>query len=103
MRASTASMAVTRLPWRVSRLPPVIRSVPILTSRIPTLRTFPQPIAQTRRTMSSGHIHNSNAACCSIPPVESDYKPKGSYQKVGSFDKAYVVRIYVSARARSAC
>lgn len=41
--------------------------------------------------MSSGHIHNTNEACCSIPPVESEYKPKGSYQKVGPFDKAYVV------------
>lgn len=30
-------------------------------------------------------------ACCSIPPVQSDYKSKGSYEKVGQFDKAYVV------------
>jgi hypothetical protein len=39
----------------------------------------------------SGHVHNTNKACCSIPPVQSEYKPKGSYQKVGSFEKAYVV------------
>ncbi|KAJ9094008.1 hypothetical protein QFC20_006988 [Naganishia adeliensis] len=39
----------------------------------------------------SGHVHNTNKACCSIPPVQSEYKPKGSYQKVGSFEKAYVI------------
>ncbi|KAI5451334.1 hypothetical protein NCC49_001928 [Naganishia albida] len=39
----------------------------------------------------SGHVHNTNKACCSIPPVQSEYKPKGSYQKVGAFEKAYVI------------
>ena len=24
-------------------------------------------------------VHNTNVACCSIPPVKSDYVPKGKY------------------------
>ncbi|EPT04432.1 hypothetical protein FOMPIDRAFT_1113931 [Fomitopsis schrenkii] len=35
-------------------------------------------------------IHNDNAACCSIPPVKSDYTPKGSYKSYAGFDKVYV-------------
>lgn len=60
-----------RLPYNISRSP----------SRFSNI---------TARNMSA-HVHNTNKACCSIPPVQSEYKPKGSYQKVGSFDKAYVV------------
>lgn len=52
----------------------------------------------TKRNMS-GHVHNTNKACCSIPPVQSEYKPKGSYQKVGSFEKAYVVSTFSPLRA----
>ncbi|CCG81530.1 Dienelactone hydrolase family protein [Taphrina deformans PYCC 5710] len=33
---------------------------------------------------------NTNAACCSIPPVESSYQPKGSYKTLGGL-KTYVV------------
>lgn len=32
-------------------------------------------------------IHNDNAACCSIPPVRSDYTPKGSYKSYAGFTK----------------
>lgn len=35
-------------------------------------------------------IHNDNAACCSIPPVRSDYTPKGSYKSYAGFTKVYV-------------
>ncbi|KAJ6574733.1 hypothetical protein B0H19DRAFT_1125512 [Mycena capillaripes] len=35
-------------------------------------------------------IHNKNQACCSIPPVESDYTPKGTFKSVGDFKKVYV-------------
>ncbi|EED82516.1 predicted protein [Postia placenta Mad-698-R] len=35
-------------------------------------------------------IHNDNAACCSIPPVRSDYTPKGSYKSYPGFTKVYV-------------
>ncbi|TIA74922.1 hypothetical protein E3P91_00688 [Wallemia ichthyophaga] len=33
-----------------------------------------------------------SAACCSIPPVidQTNYQPKGQYEKVGYFNKAYV-------------
>jgi hypothetical protein len=36
-------------------------------------------------------IHNTNTACCSIPPVHSgDYTPKGAFKPHGSFEKVYV-------------
>ncbi|GAK63557.1 dienelactone hydrolase family protein [Moesziomyces antarcticus] len=30
--------------------------------------------------------HNTNEACCSIPPVQSDYSPKGETLKLGGLD-----------------
>ncbi|PSS37124.1 hypothetical protein PHLCEN_2v997 [Hermanssonia centrifuga] len=39
---------------------------------------------------SSGTVHNSNVACCNIPPVKSDYQPKGIYKSYAGFKKAYV-------------
>lgn len=38
----------------------------------------------------SGTIHNTNTACCTIPPVQSDYTPKGSFKPYGIFKKVYV-------------
>jgi dienelactone hydrolase len=35
-------------------------------------------------------IHNSNTACCSIPPVEAAYEPKGSFKAYAGFPKAYI-------------
>lgn len=35
-------------------------------------------------------IHNTNKACCSIPPVQSDYVPKGSFKPFDIFKKVYV-------------
>ncbi|KAJ6519444.1 Alpha/Beta hydrolase protein [Mycena sanguinolenta] len=41
--------------------------------------------------MATSHmIHNTNAACCSIPPVQSEYTPKGTFKSVGDFKKVYV-------------
>ncbi|TKY87114.1 hypothetical protein EX895_003791 [Sporisorium graminicola] len=34
--------------------------------------------------------HNTNQACCTIPPVKSDYSPKGTIEKIGGLD-SYVV------------
>lgn len=33
-----------------------------------------------------------SSACCSIPPVidQTNYKPKGTYEKLGNFNKAYI-------------
>ncbi|KAJ7462766.1 hypothetical protein B0H11DRAFT_95314 [Mycena galericulata] len=39
---------------------------------------------------TSHMIHNTNAACCSIPPVQSQYTPKGTFKSVGDFKKVYV-------------
>ncbi|KDQ54839.1 hypothetical protein JAAARDRAFT_134659 [Jaapia argillacea MUCL 33604] len=38
----------------------------------------------------STHVHNDNVACCTIPPVKSDYSPKGTFKAYGGFDKVYV-------------
>ncbi|KAH9891060.1 Alpha/Beta hydrolase protein [Cubamyces lactineus] len=35
-------------------------------------------------------VHNTNVACCTIPPVKSDYQPKGSYKSYAGFSKVYV-------------
>lgn len=35
-------------------------------------------------------VHNSNTACCSIPPVKSDYTPKGTFKSYGGVSKVYV-------------
>ncbi|EMD41592.1 hypothetical protein CERSUDRAFT_110169 [Gelatoporia subvermispora B] len=40
--------------------------------------------------MASTTVHNDNAACCSIPPVKSDYTPKGTFKAYGPFSKVYV-------------
>ncbi|TFK30728.1 dienelactone hydrolase [Coprinopsis marcescibilis] len=35
-------------------------------------------------------VHNTNKACCTIPPVQSDYEPKGTFKALGDFKKVYV-------------
>jgi hypothetical protein len=40
--------------------------------------------------MASTTIHNTNKACCSIPPVLHDYTPNGSFQSYGEFQRVYV-------------
>ncbi|EPQ61022.1 hypothetical protein GLOTRDRAFT_124758 [Gloeophyllum trabeum ATCC 11539] len=37
----------------------------------------------------STQVHNDNPACCSIPPVQSDYKPQGTYKPYAGFQKVY--------------
>ena len=38
----------------------------------------------------SSTVHNSNQACCNIPPVHSDYTPKGTFKSYGAFNRVYV-------------
>ena len=38
----------------------------------------------------AGTVYNTNKACCTIPPVLSDYTPKGSFRPHGAFKKVYV-------------
>ncbi|GJJ13917.1 hypothetical protein Clacol_008174 [Clathrus columnatus] len=33
---------------------------------------------------------NSNAACCSIPPVQAFYQPQGTFRAYGDFKKVYI-------------
>ncbi|RDB29046.1 putative AIM2 family protein C30D10.14 [Hypsizygus marmoreus] len=35
-------------------------------------------------------IHNTNTACCTIPPVQSDYAPEGSFKPFGNFKRVYI-------------
>ena len=48
------------------------------------------PSYSLARARMSTVVHNDNAACCSIPPVKSDYTPKGSYKSYAGFDKVCV-------------
>ena len=36
-------------------------------------------------------VHNTNVACCTLPPVRSDYKEKGFYKAYAGFDKVSIV------------
>jgi len=45
---------------------------------------------KSKMSTASHMIHNTNAACCSIPPVQSEYTPKGTFKSVGDFKKVYV-------------
>lgn len=40
--------------------------------------------------MSSAAIQNTNKACCTLPPVQSDYTAKGYFEAYGGFDRVYV-------------
>ena len=40
--------------------------------------------------MSTQPVVNSNPACCSIPPVQHDYTPKGSFSPFAGFNRAYI-------------
>ena len=35
-------------------------------------------------------VHNTNVACCTLPPVRSDYKEKGFYKAYAGFDKVSI-------------
>ncbi|THH12836.1 hypothetical protein EW146_g7329 [Bondarzewia mesenterica] len=35
-------------------------------------------------------VHNDNAACCTVPAVESDYKPKGTVGPYAGFNSVYM-------------
>ncbi|KAI0757364.1 dienelactone hydrolase family-domain-containing protein [Daedaleopsis nitida] len=54
------------------------------------LRAIAHHLYPTVRAARMSTVHNSNAACCSIPPVKSDYTPKGSYKSYAGFSKVYV-------------
>lgn len=40
--------------------------------------------------MSTATVNNPSVACCTVPPVESDYTPKGSFKSYGGISKVYV-------------
>ncbi|KAJ7630587.1 Alpha/Beta hydrolase protein [Roridomyces roridus] len=54
------------------------------------LRGLAHHLNHAKMSTASHIIHNTNAACCSIPPIVSDYSPKGTFKSVGDFKKVYV-------------
>jgi len=58
-------------------------------SRIRAIANHLSPVASTPRTNSTT-APTVNQACCTIPPVHSDYTPKGSYISYAGFDRVYV-------------
>lgn len=47
-------------------------------------------MASTTTSQGTQRVVNSNAACCSIPPVSSSYTPKGSFAPFAGFDRVYI-------------
>ncbi|EJD04229.1 uncharacterized protein FOMMEDRAFT_19489 [Fomitiporia mediterranea MF3/22] len=47
-------------------------------------------MASTTTSQGVQRVVNSNPACCSIPPVQSNYVPKGTYTSFAGFDSTYV-------------
>ncbi|KAJ7655183.1 hypothetical protein DFH06DRAFT_1201840, partial [Mycena polygramma] len=55
------------------------------------LRTLTHHLNKSKMSTASHVIHNTNKACCSIPPVESQYTPKGTSDcTIGPFTNVYV-------------
>ena len=68
------------------------------------LRTLAHQLYPRIRSAKISTVHNNNAACCSIPPVQSNYTPKGSFKPYGGFNKVrrswsapYLPTIYANA------
>ncbi|KAI0651509.1 Alpha/Beta hydrolase protein [Trametes meyenii] len=40
--------------------------------------------------MSTSTVHNTNVACCTVPPAQSNYTPKGKFKPYAGFSKVYV-------------
>ena len=51
------------------------------------LRQLAHHLYPTLRAARMSTVHNTNVACCSIPPVKSDYVPKGKYKPYAGFSK----------------
>ncbi|CAL1696172.1 unnamed protein product [Somion occarium] len=54
------------------------------------LRALVHHLNHAKMSTASYTVHNPNVACCTIPPVKSDYTPKGSFTSYGGFRKVYV-------------
>jgi len=72
-------------------------AIPRIKDKDTPLLIFHSELSKTHNTpkMSSGkQIHSrtdqaDKAACCKLPPVEAEYSPKGSYEKINGY-KTYV-------------
>lgn len=51
------------------------------------LRALIHRLNLSKMSTASKPVHNTNVACCTIPPVRSDYTPKGTYKAYGDFKK----------------
>ena len=54
------------------------------------LRSLLGQLTVNAARMASTTVHNTNQACCTIPPVLHDYTPKGTIQPHGGFQRVYV-------------
>jgi hypothetical protein len=54
------------------------------------IRSLAQRINPSKASRRMSTAHNTNKACCTIPPVKSDYTPKGTYKAFGGYNKVYV-------------
>lgn len=51
------------------------------------LRALAHHLYPSLRASNMSTVHNTNVACCTIPPVHSDYTPKGNYKPYAGFNK----------------
>jgi hypothetical protein len=94
MRSLSQSRSLGRAPNRVAS---TSLSTPSRGSLTNNHLELTKPLA--RSTLNPKHVSTSavimssaklNEACCSIPPVQTSYQPKGSYEDIAGI-KSYVV------------
>ncbi|KAI0666316.1 hypothetical protein C8Q78DRAFT_1060766 [Trametes maxima] len=53
--------------------------------------------------MSTAAVHNTNVACCTVPPAQSNYTPKGRFKPYAGFSKVYVTGPETPGRVALVC
>lgn len=54
------------------------------------LRAIAHHLNIEKMSTTSAPVHNTNKACCTVPPVQSNYQAKGSFKPYGNFKKVYI-------------
>ncbi len=60
------------------------------TAMLSRLRSILAHLNQSSRAKMSTAVHNTNEACCTIPPVLSEYEAKGTIKPYAGFQKVYI-------------
>ncbi|KAK0506016.1 hypothetical protein EDD18DRAFT_1121689 [Armillaria luteobubalina] len=58
------------------------------------LRSILAHLNQSSRAKMSTTVHNTNEACCNVPPVLSEYEAKGTIKPYAGFQKNAIVAIF---------